>query len=238
MALEKRFPRENIDEPYLPPVEEVLSLRQKGMSKDQIASSLERDNYSQNQIADAINQAEIKRSVAGSYPYSEQNSMRQLENMAPSPSMRDMEPSTQPDSQDYEDYPSQPQFQQQPMMPSQSNYQEEHVEELVESVVNEKWEELTGKVGDIAIWKETTRNELEAIKQEILRMGQRMENLQRAVIGKVNDYNKDIQNMGTDIKALEQVLQKILGPLTTNVKELSKIAEVIKRKKESSKKKR
>ena len=153
MALEKKFPRENIDEPYLPPVEEVLSLRQKGMSKDQIASSLERDNYSQNQIADAINQADIKRSVAGSYPYSEQNSMRQLENMAPSPSMQDMEPSTQPDSQDYEDYPSQPQFQQQPMMPNQSNYQEEHVEELVESVVNEKWEELTGKVGDIAIFE-------------------------------------------------------------------------------------
>ncbi len=235
MALEKRFPRENIDDPYLPPVEEVLNLKQKGMSKDEIASSLQRDNYSQSQISDAITQADIKGSIAGSYPYSEQNSMKQLESMAPSPSQADMEPSIQPD-QDYS-YPQQD-FQPQPLMPvSQPGYQEEHVEELVESVVNEKWEELTSKIGDIGIWKETTKNELESIKQEILRFEQRLENLQRAVIGKVNDYSKSIQDIGADIKALELVLQKILVPLTTNVKELSKIAETVKKQRENSKKK-
>jgi hypothetical protein len=234
MPLEKKFPREE-GEPYLPPVGEVLNLRQKGFSKDQIASSLERDNYSQNQIVDAITQADIKRSIAGKYPYSEQANTSQLENMAPSPQFQDMEPSTQPE-QDM-DY-SEPLFQQQPLMPvSQPGYQEEHVEELVESVVNEKWEDLTNKIGDLAVWKESTKNEMESIKQEILRFEQRLENLQKAVIGKVSDYDKDIKAIGTDIKALEQVLQKILSPLTINVKELSRLAEIIKKKKDSKKKK-
>ncbi len=234
MPLEKKFPREAEDEPYLPPVGEVLSLRQKGLSKDQIASSLERDNYSQTQIVDAITQADIKRSIAGNYPYSEQASASQLENMAPSPSFQDMEPSTQPEQET--DY-SEPSFQQQPLMPvSQPGYQEEHVEELVESVVNEKWEDLTNKIGDLASWKESTKNEMESIKQEILRFEQRLENLQKAVIGKVSDYDKDIKAIGTDIRALEQVLQKILSPLTINVKELSRLAAVIKKKKDSKKK--
>lgn len=233
MAAERKFPRENIDDPYLPPIDEVMSLRQKGMSSNQIADNLGND-YSQRQISDAITQAEIKRGIAGRYPYSEPDAMAQLESMAPSPSASpDMEPSYQPEQEEpgYQE----PMYQQ-PIMPvSQPSFQEEHVEELVESVVNEKWEDFTSKIGDLSLWKETTKNEIESIKQEILRFEQRLENLQKAVLGKVADYSKDIQDLGTDVKALEQVLQKVLGPLTTNVKELSRIADQVKKKRDSGK---
>ena len=200
------------------------------MAKDAIVSNLSDNNYSQTQINDAINQADIKSTIAGGYPYSEQSNMRRLESLAPAPSSSDLEPSYMPDE---EPAYMQPEYQTEMIPSQQPAYQDEHVEELVESVVNEKWDELTEKIGNLATWKETTKNEIESIKQEVLRFEQRLENLQKAVLGKINDYDKGIQAIGTDIKALEQVLQKILGPLTTNVKELSKIADKVREKKQA-----
>ena len=128
------------------------------MAKDAIVSNLSDNNYSQTQINDAINQADIKSTIAGGYPYSEQSNMRRLESLAPAPSSSDLEPSYMPDE---EPAYMQPEYQTEMIPSQQPAYQDEHVEELVESVVNEKWDELTEKIGNLATWKETTKNEIE-----------------------------------------------------------------------------
>ena len=74
-------------------------------------------------------------------------------------------------------------------------------------------------------------NDLEAIKQELLRTQERFNNLQAALVGKVTDYSRNISDMNAEMKALEQVLKNILEPLTTNVKELSRITSQFKKKK-------
>ena len=73
-------------------------------------------------------------------------------------------------------------------------------------------------------------NELIAIKQEIIRTQDHFKNLQGSVLGKVGEYNQNISNINTEMKALEKVFQKILEPLTTNIKELSRITEKLKSK--------
>ena len=56
-------------------------------------------------------------------------------------------------------------------------------------------------------------------------------NLQKAVLGKVTEYNENILNINTEMKSLEKVFEKILTPLTHNIKELSKITNKLKTKK-------
>lgn len=104
------------------------------------------------------------------------------------------------------------------------------IEEIAESIVDEKWEDFLEKIGDINLWKENVNNELISVKQEIIRTQDRFTNLQRAILGKVNEYNQSISNISTEMKALEQVFQKILQPLTSNIKELSRITEKLKKK--------
>ena len=110
---------------------------------------------------------------------------------------------------------------------SQSNFDE--IEELVESVVNEKWQSLIENFGDIGLWKDRVRIEVSSIKQEILRLENRFENLQKAILGKIKSYDENIVEVGSDIKALEKVFQKILDPLTTNIKELDRITKHLKK---------
>lgn len=106
----------------------------------------------------------------------------------------------------------------------------ETIEQIAESIVNEKWEDLMSSVGNIAIWKEKIQTDIRSIKQELIRVEERFENLQKAILGRVEEYHKTISTVGTEMKALEGVLERILQPLVSNIKELSRITEDLKKK--------
>lgn len=108
---------------------------------------------------------------------------------------------------------------------------EERIQEIAEIIIDEKWAELTNKLGNLAIWKDRVATEITAIKQEIFRIQNRFENLQNAMVGKLSEYNRNIVTINSEMKALENVLKKILEPLTSNIKELSKITKDLKSKK-------
>ena len=110
---------------------------------------------------------------------------------------------------------------------AQSNIDE--IEELVESVVEEKWRTLIENFGDIGTWRERTRTDVLSLKQELIRLENRFDNLQRAIIGKIKDYDENIMEVGSEIKALGKVFEKILDPLTTNIKELDRITKQLKK---------
>ena len=105
----------------------------------------------------------------------------------------------------------------------------DEIEELVESVVEEKWRSLMENFGNIGMWKEKVRTDLLSIKQELVRIENRFENLQKAVLGRIQGYDKNITDVGSEVRALEKVLEKILNPLTTNIKELTRITEKLKK---------
>jgi len=107
----------------------------------------------------------------------------------------------------------------------------DYIQQIAEEVVEEKWDELMSKVGDIRLWKDKIDNDITSIKQEIMRTQNHFANLQKAVLGKVSEYNENIININTEMKSLEKVFEKILQPLTSNIKELSKITNKLKTKK-------
>ena len=126
-------------------------------------------------------------------------------------------------SQDDESFPTQP---------IQVDYQPTNIdelEELVESIIDEKWRSLIENFGDIGLWKDRVRTEIGSIKQELRRLENRFDNLQKAVLGKVTDYDKHMIEVGSEIKALEKVFEKIITPLTSNIKELEKITTRLKK---------
>jgi len=104
----------------------------------------------------------------------------------------------------------------------------ERIHEIAESIVNEKWEEFMSRVGDLAAWQERVNMNISAIKQEIVRIQDRYENLQKAVLGRIGDYDKGITDVHTEMKALEKVFERIVEPLVTNVKELERITTRLK----------
>ncbi|MBI5871758.1 hypothetical protein HZB88_01590 [archaeon] len=189
------------------PIDEALELMQQGLANEQAAAELEARGYSIEQISDAINQASIKMGVEGE--------------AVPSPASVPEEEPPVPEYQ--EGYPEMPATEEQGLS-------QEDIQKLAEQIIEEKWREVSVVLNDIREWKMHIAEDLEATKQELLRLSGRFDNMQTAVIGKVKDYNQSIIELSSDVKALESVMQKIMEPFTENVKELSRITEKMRKK--------
>lgn len=105
----------------------------------------------------------------------------------------------------------------------------DRVHAIIEATVREKWDDFLTKIGDIAAWKERTNMNVLALKQEMLRTNERFTNLQNAVLGRVKTYDQGIQDIHTEMKALERVFERIVEPLTTNIKDLTRITQELKK---------
>lgn len=106
----------------------------------------------------------------------------------------------------------------------------ERIQQLAESIIHEKWEEFNKKVGNIELWKEKVDTNITSLKQELIRTQHRFENVEKAVLNKVTDFNKSMESVTTEIKALEKAMEKIVEPLTSSIKELKKLTEELKKK--------
>ena len=205
------------------PTEEAINLSKKGLKKDEINRKLEESGYNPRQINDALNQMDIKKSVLGKYPDNDvshpgmESSVLNLEEEAPSP------------TDDNFDYTQQrrERTSQIPQVTPQ-DYSAD-TEELIEAVIEEKWQEFMSRLGDMESWKIRTDDDLTSIKQEVIRLGKRFDNLQNSVVQKVGEYSQSIVDINTEIKALEKVFQNIIDPLTSNIKELSRITQDLKK---------
>ncbi len=195
-------------------ISDILQMRQQGLSNNQIIQNLQRAGYSNTQIFDAMNQADAKMAVESTQPGFMQSN----------PETHTQELFTQPP----EEIPNMPQNQgvQYPMNNFSDN--QVKVEELVEAIIEEKWSELVRDVNKIVDWKNKVESKLSEMESKLESLRESFSDLNRAVISKVNDYDRHILEVGSDIKAMEKVFSKVLPTFTENVNELSRIASKLK----------
>ena len=190
------------------PVEQVKAMRARGFDNNQIVQALQRNGYSSTQIFDALNQADLV-SGAGMPPES-----APFLGSAGMPS----EPGMQEAMQDYGEGGS------------SMGITNEEVEELVESVIEEKWDELAKDINKIVEWKNEVESKISKIEQRFETLSNEFDKLHQALIGKIGEYDKNILEVGAEIKAMEKVFSKVLPVFTENVNELNRITMTLRKK--------
>jgi DNA-binding transcriptional MerR regulator len=205
------------------PTERVIQMRQQGYSNDQIIQLLQRENYTSSQIFDAMSQADIKGAVEGEPsatggPIPMEAPVQEYQPQPMPPQMPAEMPS-----------PQMPHYEMPPAMPSPS-VDREAIEEVAESIIDEKWEELMKSVDKIIAWKEVTEVKIAKMDQRIKDLKERLEILHSGILSKVEEYDKSMKGVSTNVKAMEEVFKKVLPTFTANVSELSRM---IKKSKES-----
>lgn len=227
------------------PTDKVIDLQRIGKSNTEIIQSLQKQGYSFQQISEALNQAQAKTSVENTEYHEEPPSPQRQsssDKMQPSVIYSDetLPLDSVPNESEVLQPPSPSNSQQESYQPQnwpqqQFNYQQpslgsttEDIEEITESVIEEKWQRMMNEFGDMLAWKEKTSNDLDAIKQELMRVENRFENLQNSVVGKVKEYGQGVSDVSIEIKALGKLLSNIITPLTSNVKELERIIKGMK----------
>ena len=181
------------------PVEQIMTLKQQGMDNNQIIQEMEKQGYNSTQIFDVLNQVSTA-----------------------NPGMAPEQPpgysATQPDlaaQQFPEQAPEQP----------DCSADKEQIEEIAEAIIDEKWKEFEEDVRVIINWKEKTEIRMNQLAQQIKDVVDSVNNLQKSIVNKITQYDRNLTDVGTEIKAMEKVFQKVLPSLTENVNKLERIAK-------------
>jgi DNA-binding transcriptional MerR regulator len=191
------------------PVDQIKAMRSRGFDNNQIVQALQRNGYSSTQIFDALNQADL---VSGAGLPSEPDSF--MPSQPPPPPGMGME---QEPMQDYSGG-------------SSGGVSNEEIEELVESIIEEKWDELSKDISKIVEWKNEVESKISKLEQRFDSLKSDFDKLHQAIIGKIGDYDKNILEVGAEIKAMEKVFSKVLPVFTENVNELNRITQTLKKK--------
>jgi len=200
------------------PTEQVMNFRQQGLTDNQIITALQRDGYTSDQIYSSFNQVDMQ--PAGPLDQGAQQGMgmppmgaQPMDTLQGAPMPQVPPPAARPT----------------PNI-GLGESQEERIEEVAERIIDEKWEEVTKENARIVEWKDATGTTITRMQQEIEDLRKTVDNLHKAIIGKIEEYDQNLSNVGVEIKAMEKVFQKILPTFTENVNTLSRIAKNAKKK--------
>jgi hypothetical protein len=196
--------------------EQVRAMKAQGMPNDRIIQSLQKDGFNAAEIVDALNKSE---SSSPGYPIGGPDFSQ------PMPQQQFQQPFSPPQRQ--EQMPQQ----QQPISQPQGNYDVSSSEELIEAIIDEKWNDLVKDINKIIEWKNKTDQNIISLTQQFEDLKNNFDKVHQAIVGKIGEYDKNILEVGTEIKAMEKVFSKVLPVFTENVNELSRITENIKKKK-------
>ena len=204
--LDIQMPSQEIEQPRLP-VEQVLMMKQQGYTNNQIAQTLQSQGYNNSQVYDTINQATLSANIQGG----------QAEMGMPDY------------GQSSEEY-QQPQFQSQNFeAPKEihvpASIDEERIQEVTEAIIDEKWEEFAGDIKRVIEWKEKSEDRIAKLEQQLIDIRLSIDSLTKSIMAKVSAYDQNIVDVGTEVKAMEKVFQKVLPSLTESVNKLDRMAK-------------
>ncbi len=189
------------------PTEAVLGMRQQGLTNNQVITSLQRQGYNTNQILDAMNQAEMR--LQTRRPFDAAGGKM------PDMNVPDMPPGMAP--QGAEGLP-----------PLEGGVDSARIEEIAEAIIEEKWTDLLENINRIIEWKDKTEMRVTQMETMVKMMKDDFDKMHTSILERVGDYDKHIGEVGTEVKALEKVFQKVLPGFIENISELSRITDDLK----------
>lgn len=101
-------------------------------------------------------------------------------------------------------------------------------EEYVEAVIEERWADVEDDIRKIVEWKNSSEQRITQLSQQFDDLKDRFDKLHQALIGKIESYDKNILEVGAELKAMEKVFSKVMPSFTENVKQLDEITKKLK----------
>ena len=178
-------------------VAEVNELRQQGLTDDFITTELSKKGYPPQQVSEAL--ANMDLPEESSYP----PEMPPMEDMNLTSETRSTSPYAAPAEEIGNVY--------------------ERIEEITESMIDEKWDDLIVEVKKIVEWKEQIEDKQIKIMSDLAKLKEDFKILHQGVLGKLEDYDTRMRDVGTELKAVGKVFKDVIPTFVENVKELKEI---------------
>ncbi len=209
------------------PIDRIQTLSQKGMADKDIIKQLKSEGYSYDEIEKGMLQA-VKQGVVPEEPYARPPPVPLPRQPVPAPKQQSRLPSWE---DIYTGEPEEPLSYNEPELlegeaPSEDDISPElAIEELVEGVVNEKWERLEKRIETIEADQHRTKVMLSQMQQKKPESPQSAESS-----AKIEEIYKRLDEIEARIGGMEKAFKQFLPSLTRNIESLSKMVHEMKEK--------
>ena len=200
------------EQPQNSPIEQVIMMKQQGYTNNQIVQMLQSQGYDTNQIFDTINRV----GLSGGFREESQQQPEQIDIGMPDYGQTYHEVQPQPQA---------PSFQPPREIQPPVSIDEERIQEVTEAVIDEKWEEFAKDIRKVIEWKDRSEDRIAKLEQQLIDLRQSIDILTRSITSRISAYDQNIVDVGTEIKAMEKVFQKVLPNLTESVNKLDRLAK-------------
>ncbi|MGV8152369.1 MAG: hypothetical protein ACP5OG_04760 [Candidatus Nanoarchaeia archaeon] len=211
-------------------IDRIAQMRQQGLSEPQIINSLKQEGFSPREIEESLSQSEIKYAIDDGEEKKEEDSSfgmqpSMMQSFGEEEARASDKPESYPPSMQYSEQYSQPQSQQDYYQGYQqpSGVDIDTVNELAGQIIEEKLMEIRKEMLSVFKIKEELDSELKTINSRIEKMENNFNQLQIAILGKIGEYGKNIQEISKEMHMTQDSFSKILNPLADNIRELQKI---------------
>lgn len=192
-------------------LEEVMQLKEQGLSEDEVVDNLQEQGFQPKQINDAINQANIKNAVNASpeeqAPNPEMTQEQQTSNYAPSTQEMPGDYSEAPQDEQYtqEEYAQQQGQEYAPIASQDSGT----MIEIANQIYSEKAKKIQNTIDDLTEFKATTQTKVDSINERLKRMEKIIDTVQIKILEKVGSYGKELEATRKELEMVEDSVGKI-----------------------------
>ncbi len=203
-------------------VDAVMGMRQQGIPDAVIAQQMQAGGVPLPQIQDAMTQADIKMRVSGGGGPPQQQmgppggpDMGQMQQQMGPPMGQDMGQMQQQQQQMGISPMGMPPLPEQQQGPSP--------EEIIERIVEEKWHAMQDKFDKFEESKSELLRQMQDLRDNLNDLRVKYAQLQEDSIVKIEEYNKELEGVGSQIKAMQRVMQNMIPVFAENVRQLNDI---------------
>jgi iron-sulfur cluster repair protein YtfE (RIC family) len=104
----------------------------------------------------------------------------------------------------------------------------ERIEEITEQMIDERWDELIKEVRKIVEWKAKIEETQLKLNKDLEKLKEDFKTLHTGVLGKVEEYDTRMRDVGTELKAVGKVFKDVIPQFVENVKELKEHTQNVK----------
>jgi len=193
----------------MPLLDTVIKMQGQGIADKDIAKRLREQGYSPKEILEAISQSKIKVAVSGQAPVQQVQQSYQEQY----PQQVQQVPTQQyPDQYAYQAYPQAPQ-------------DNETAREIAEEVAEEKVSELREQVLSFSSLKKQFESQIQDLDKRLRLIESSIDKIQMAILGKIAEYSKDLQNITTELQSTQETFKKVINPTIDKVREVRETKE-------------
>lgn len=227
------------------PVSQVLSMKAQGMNNSQIANQLRAAGFSLTQIRDAMAQADIKSAVVPGG--AEMEPLNQQPTGGPIPDLPGMDlPEMPQDNFSNADQMEMPPLPDVPDAPVQTQSMQmnapmqrgnavpgqlvNELQRVIEEIIEEKWDEVEDKLNALDVWKTRVDGQVTELANRVTLLSTRLDGFSKGMMQKTEEYQGTMEDVGTQMEAVEKLMGKLVPSLAEEIKELRNVVDKLKKK--------